>query len=414
MVVSTVTRNTNTIGNLSLSSEKLNSPLKYSEVQIPFDSPVGPSSSPSVSPRNIKLSSIHDSAISVINSMHNSISPDLESPEKQRQKMPLLKGVSLDSIDELSDSEPSSPKTLVDIELAVPEIKVTANTTVKLPLNLRLLHSIRTMTWQTGLRITALAILIIGIATFLGFLVGSNRVQTSMVSVLEWLSHLPKWAGSLVMIGMYTGGLMLFCPGTPFNLAAGFLFGIWIGIGVAMAGCMFGAGFAFLLGRTIARDWIKSKMEQRPKFRAIDWAIQKNGLYIIFLTRLSPLFPFPLLNYGFGITKVAIWQYVAGTFAGVVPATIAYTYIGTLMRDLTDIWTATDVEGGNKTNLYWLVGGAVMTVVSIVVISFITKRAITKATREYELQHAIKTETEVPVDNLQPPPQVELEEVVSE
>eukprot|EP01114_Cavostelium_apophysatum_P019346 TRINITY_DN620_c0_g1_i1.p1 TRINITY_DN620_c0_g1~~TRINITY_DN620_c0_g1_i1.p1 ORF type:complete len:470 (-),score=78.47 TRINITY_DN620_c0_g1_i1:39-1448(-) len=363
-------------------------------------------------------------------------SSDLETtPEKVvlRQTTPLLMSVPLeeDSDDlEAATSHalpPSNSQHLVDPSSDLPPlsdvvkiVRSRSQASMKASMNFmaRRLNSLRNMSWQSAVRISVIAVLVIGIATFLGFLIGSNHVQTAMVDVLSWLSRLPKWAGSLLMIGMYCAGLMLFCPGTPFNLAAGFLFGMWIGVGVAMAGCMLGAGGAFFLGRTLARDWVKSKMDHRPKFKAVDWAIQKNGLYIIFLTRLSPLFPFPLLNYGFGITKVAIWQYVAGTFAGVVPATFAYTYLGTLMRNLTDMWSSVGGDTSSNTNIWWLVGGSVMTLVSIVVISLITKRAISKATREYEQQQQQLAETPVAniglsVDDVKPEslPVVELEEI---
>jgi len=279
------------------------------------------------------------------------------------------------------------------------------NTSNQRPAGLRqrfFLCFFRRLSWQSYLRIALLTILLSGIATFLGFLIGSNNVQSGTVEALEWLSKLPTWGSSLLMAGMYCMALLLFCPGTPFNLAAGFLFGMGLGCCVSLGGCILGSCLAFLLGRTIARDWVKDKMEKRPKFKAVDWAIQKNGLYIVFLTRLSPLFPFPLLNYAFGITKVRVWQYVAGTFAGVLPATVGYTYLGTLMRNLTDIWTATkvsdDEESGSSssstTNLIWLIVGSCLTLLSIVIISLITKRAITKATKEYALPRGRKAKSE--------------------
>jgi len=128
-------------------------------------------------------------------------------------------------------------------------------------------------------------------------------------------------------------------------------------------------------------------MEKYPKFKAVDWAIQKNGVYIVFLTRLSPLFPFPLLNYAFGITKVKVWAYILGTTFGVLPGTIAYTYLGTLMRDLTDMWsreTDDSAEEWSTKQIVLVSLGTSVTIISILVISLITKRAIAKATREYE------------------------------
>jgi len=238
-----------------------------------------------------------------------------------------------------------------------------------------------------------------------GFLIGSNSVQDGLVSTLQWLGDLPIWASSIVVMGMYCVALMFFCPGTPFNLAAGFLYGIWLGSGIALGGCLLGASIAFIFGRTIAREWVKSKMESKPTFKAVDWAIQKNGAYIVFLTRLSPLFPFPLLNYAFGITRVRVWQYLVGTTVGVMPATLAYTYLGTLMRDLTDIWAATDVTGdlnpnsdafksGRSHSLIWVILGGALTIGSIIIISIITKRAIAKATKEYQQLSTIDGDVE--------------------
>jgi len=251
----------------------------------------------------------------------------------------------------------------------------------------------------TVLRILLLVLLATGVTTFLGLFIGSHQVQDKTVQLIDVLSSLPKAVSSVIMILLYAFALVLFCPGTPFNLAAGFMFGIWIGILVALGGCLLGATIAFVCGRTIAREWIKSKMEKYPKFNAVDWAIQKNGLYIVFLTRLSPLFPFPLLNYAFGITKLSLWQYVAGTLAGVMPATIGYTYLGTLMRNLTDMWNAAaneeDGQSSGKTSpqkIILLAVGATLTILSIIVITLITKRAISKATKEYNMLHGLVDE----------------------
>lgn len=146
-----------------------------------------------------------------------------------------------------------------------------------------------------------------------------------------------------------------------------------------------GAVLGFIFGRTIAREWVTKKIARYPKFKAIDWALHKRGLYIVILTRLSPLFPFPLLNYAFGITQINFLSYLVGTFIGSLPATIAYTYLGTLMRNLTDMWMGgSDSEEDNFQNIMLLIGGGAATLVSIVVITLITKRAITSATKEYE------------------------------
>jgi len=240
------------------------------------------------------------------------------------------------------------------------------------------------MNKNSAARLTVLGLLVVGIITFLVFLISSQSVQETSVSLLTSLESYPVWISSAVMILLFALALLFFCPVTPFNLACGFLYGVYWGGTVAIAGCILGSSLAFLLGRTIAREWVKSFVAKKPKFLAVDWALQKNGIYIVFLTRLSPLFPFPLLNYTFGITKIKAWQYLVGTVGGVIPGTIVYCYLGTLMRSLADIWTLDEDEGPS---LYLLIGGGVVMVLTVVIISIVTQRAISKATSEYNSQH---------------------------
>jgi uncharacterized membrane protein YdjX (TVP38/TMEM64 family) len=93
-----------------------------------------------------------------------------------------------------------------------------------------------------------------------------------------------------------------------------------------------GATAAFLVGRYLARDWVARKIEKNPKFRAIDKAVAEEGWKIVLLTRLSPIFPFNLLNYAFGLTRIRLREYVLASWIGTMPGTILYVYIGSLAR----------------------------------------------------------------------------------
>jgi uncharacterized membrane protein YdjX (TVP38/TMEM64 family) len=183
---------------------------------------------------------------------------------------------------------------------------------------------------------------------------------------------------------LYALSLLVFLPGTPFNLAAGFVYGMWVGTAVAMTGSFAGACTAYFLGKSIFRRWISETVHTKwPKFRAVDLAVRRKGFLIVMLTRLSPVFPFPLLNYAFGVTQVSPLSYAAGTFLGLLPFTFAYTYLGSLMRDLAEMWA--DPKGDNDDmQIIWLVVGAVATILSVVVISWVTKRAIDRATVDFE------------------------------
>jgi len=244
--------------------------------------------------------------------------------------------------------------------------------------------------WKRTLKGFLFIVLVTGIALFIGFSIfGGDSFHRKTEELFTTLKTLPTVISCLLVILLYCVALILICPGTPFNLASGFLYGVLLGCFVSLIGCLLGATIAFLFGRSIGREWIKSKMDRNAKFKAVDWAIQKNGVYIVFLTRLSPLFPFPLLNYAFGITKVKMWQYIIGTFTGIVPATVAYTYLGTLMRNLADMWSSMSFsvngEESSSDDLIWFIAGLFITISSIIIISYITKRAISKATKEYEM-----------------------------
>eukprot|EP01117_Protostelium_nocturnum_P017675 TRINITY_DN7233_c0_g1_i1.p1 TRINITY_DN7233_c0_g1~~TRINITY_DN7233_c0_g1_i1.p1 ORF type:complete len:338 (+),score=115.84 TRINITY_DN7233_c0_g1_i1:154-1167(+) len=236
-----------------------------------------------------------------------------------------------------------------------------------------------------ALKITLLLIVISGGITLLALFFFSESAKAFFLNGISWMAALPQPASSFLMMAIYATCLLFFCPGTPFNLACGFMFGVYIGSIVATAGCMLGSIAAYFAGKTIARDWVNEQMKKRPSFGAIDRAIEKNGLYIVFLTRLSPLFPFPLLNFAFGSTQVRFWQYVLGTLGGILPATIGYTYLGTLIKSVTQVLGSDDDED-SKTDLIIAIVGSVITVASIVIISWITKRAIDNATKEEEPQ----------------------------
>ena len=95
-----------------------------------------------------------------------------------------------------------------------------------------------------------------------------------------------------------------------------------------------GATAAFLVGRYFARDWVSARLEGNAKFKAIDEAVGKEGWKIVILTRMSLVFPFNLLNYAYGLTRVTLRDYFFASWAGMIPGTILYVYIGSLSGDL--------------------------------------------------------------------------------
>src|SRR5262245_42398703 len=151
------------------------------------------------------------------------------------------------------------------------------------------------------------------------------------------------WWGPLVFAAVYAvTGLVI--PGSILTLAAGFAFGVVLGTVVVSAASVTTAALAFWLGRTLARGWVEAKVAASPKFRAIDQAVAENGFKIVLLTRLSPAFPFTLLNYAFGLTKVRFRDYLVASWLGMLPGTVLYVYLGSTAREIADLAT----EGGER------------------------------------------------------------------
>jgi len=210
------------------------------------------------------------------------------------------------------------------------------------------------------------------------FLVPNSPAQAVLMQFLEWLQQIPQIWGSILMVIIYAVAMVFMFPGTPFNLAAGFLFGIWIGSLVTVIGCDIGAMLSFILGRTLAKDWAENMTKKSNKFKALSIAIEKNGFLIIFLIRLSPIVPFGLCNYLFGVTPVTVFMYWASTTLGLIPGTVAYTYLGSLMRSLTDIYTEGEKQDNTQQTIMVIVA-SVVTVLVIVIVTVVTKRTLDKA-----------------------------------
>ncbi|MCY7322876.1 MAG: TVP38/TMEM64 family protein [Phormidesmis sp. CAN_BIN36] len=165
-----------------------------------------------------------------------------------------------------------------------------------------------------------------------------SNVQASLQNLLKWIQDFGS-VSALVFVGTYLLLTVLLIPGSALTLGAGVVFGVIWGSLYAFIGATLGATAAFLIGRYFAREWISKKIEGNSKFKAIDATVAKEGLKIVFLTRLSPAFPFVLLNYAFSVTNVSLRDYVLGC-AGMIPGTILYVYIGSLAGSLATLDTS--------------------------------------------------------------------------
>jgi len=160
----------------------------------------------------------------------------------------------------------------------------------------------------------------------------SFNPQELLRSALKWVASL-GYIGGLVFIFIYIVSTVAFIPGSILTLGAGVLFGVVLGSLYVFVGATLGAIAAFLVGRYLARDWIGKKIEGNQKFAAIDRSVAHEGFKIVLLTRLSPVFPFNLLNYAFGVTGVTLKDYALAS-VGMFPGTVMYVYIGSLAGDI--------------------------------------------------------------------------------
>jgi uncharacterized membrane protein YdjX (TVP38/TMEM64 family) len=170
-----------------------------------------------------------------------------------------------------------------------------------------------------------------------------------MHRLLLWISSLGAVA-PVVFIAAYVAACVLFIPGSIMTIGAGVLFGVVRGSIYVSIGATAGATAAFLIGRYFARDWVARKLAGNATFNAIDAAVGREGWKIVGLTRLSPVFPFNLLNYAYGLTSVSLRDYLLASWIGMLPGVVMYTYIGSLIGDLTRIGAAQTTRPAG----YWI------------------------------------------------------------
>jgi len=202
-------------------------------------------------------------------------------------------------------------------------------------------------------------------------------LNSGLQSALQWIDSLGYWAPATFIL-IYILATVCLIPGSLLTLGAGVLFGVVWGSVFVSIGATLGATAAFLVGRYLARGWVAKQLENKENFQAIDRAVATEGWKIVGLTRLSPAFPFNLLNYAFGITQVSLKDYFFASWIGMLPATVMYVYIGSLFGDVATL--ATGVQGRSRTPAEWtLYGiGLVATVAVTVYVTRIAKKALAK------------------------------------
>jgi uncharacterized membrane protein YdjX (TVP38/TMEM64 family) len=201
------------------------------------------------------------------------------------------------------------------------------------------------------------------------------QIQGALVNALAWVDSL-GFIAPIAFIVLYVVVTVAFIPASVVTLGAGVVFGVVKGSLYVFVGAMLGATAAFLVGRYIARDWVSKKVASNEKFKAIDEAIAREGRKIIFLIRLSPAFPFNLLNYALGLTKVSLKDYVLGT-TGIIPGTIMYVYLGSLAGNLATLGAG---ETPSNPTITWTI--RIIAFIATVAVTVYVTRIARKALKE--------------------------------
>lgn len=176
--------------------------------------------------------------------------------------------------------------------------------------------------------------LLLGLAVGLAIALHPSTVQPILHNCLRAIAHMGRWSG-VAYILLYNLATLCLLPGSLLSFGGGVLFGLGWGLVYVLIASLLGATVAFWIGRYVAQTWVYQKLGRFPQFRALNAAVGCEGCKIVLLTRLSPLFPFNLLNYAFGVTQVSLKDYMIGSL-GILPGTIMYVYAGSLAGDRGD------------------------------------------------------------------------------
>lgn len=203
-----------------------------------------------------------------------------------------------------------------------------------------------------------------------------------LLPVERWVLDLVQWIrgagpiGVAVFAAAYILAAVALVPGSILTLGAGFAYGLGWGVALVVPASLAAALAAFALGRTIARPWVAGRMEGRQRFRALDRAVADHGFKVIVLLRLSPIVPYNLLNYALGLTAVTARDYLVASAIGMLPGTVLYVYLGSLVTRASTLLETGATSAGKPGWILYGVG-----LVAVVVVTMLLTRLARQALR---------------------------------
>lgn len=189
---------------------------------------------------------------------------------------------------------------------------------------------------------------------------------------LERIRDLGPWAAA-GFVAVYAVATVAWVPGSLLTLAGGAIFGLVAGTAWSLAGALIGSTLAFLVARYLARSAVEQRLSGSRRLSAVDEAIESEGAKVVFLLRLSPVFPFNALNYALGLTGVRLRDFVAASAVGMIPGTFLYVYAGHTADQVVTAAAGQPRGAG----YYALLGlGLVATVVVTILVTRAARRAL--------------------------------------
>ncbi len=241
----------------------------------------------------------------------------------------------------------------------------------------RITESVMTAPGQAGSPRRSVARLLLIAAGLVAAIVLGRTVGGYVPQFAAWVDSLGA-GGPIAFIVGYVIACVAFIPGSLLTLAAGAIFGVARGVLYVFVGASLGATAAFLIARYVARGAVERKLAGNPRFAAIDRAIARQGRRIVTLLRLSPVFPFNLLNYALGLTRVRLADYLLA-MVGILPGTILYVYTGKLAGDVAALASGSSAPKG--AGYYAVLGvGLAATVAVTTIITRTARRALQEVT----------------------------------
>lgn len=142
----------------------------------------------------------------------------------------------------------------------------------------------------------------------------------------------------LIYIFAYILAVVVAIPGTILTLLAGPLFGFWKGVLLVIIGANIGCTVTFVISKFVGYEYVQKYFQKYDKVKQINDRLEEKGIGYLFYMRLLPIFPFNLINYFMGLTKIPYKQYALATFFGMLPGILFYVYLSTQLTKVRDNW----------------------------------------------------------------------------